>query len=276
MLNKLLPELVNFEIIPFLFTYDFNYEIQNLSILQCLRYLREFTELIRLRSINTFLRNTITLPSNTQSAIRALQNELIKRFKQNKDDFLFDFELKFEPTRFNFSNDVCRICCVNLPLYWPSVRKYWIRSIREGFSPRALLKGCCSNRCLRRCKQIPQDSFECIYCASVSDFRKNYICNRDTISFKLRMVRIFGGNRIQLGHSYKIQEVFANDRLCSRFCKIKFEKRNEILNESDILVKTDILDSVYVELESVPLFEFFDAYDIISINDGKITPLTHI
>ncbi len=206
-------------------------------------------------------------------------NDIIESYKDevqiNMKLVLKEFIASREPCKYISSNDTCKICDKTLPLYWSNVRNNWQRSIKDKFEPRALLKRCCSKKCL---KQINNRVNVCLYCYGRCGHLFDYHNTTDSIFYTYRNARIISDDEIELGELQHILETYyPTDIFCSRSCKSLFDKRTSMIDNSNIFELNEIFDDEFTDIHrSQNIVNILRKYPCVACKDGIINPILSI
>lgn len=196
----------------------------------------DFTSKIR-KKIVYKIANRIN-PKNTSKVIEIIHSEYQKKIKYNR--LLLHCEMKnnFEPIPYHFSNDTCLHCYGLLPIYYPSIRKNWRRSLEEGYNPHFLRKQVCS----RKCYVKSSSKFICAKCSKKckpgTDFRHNY----KGCSFTLILVN---PNTAESSPPKYITSSYDSEFTCSSKCLKNIRNFHTEFDSKNILINSDVIPTVY-------------------------------
>ncbi len=193
----------------------------------------------------------------------------------NMKHVLNEIITEHEPLKYTTSNDTCKICSKDLPLYWPNARYNWNRALKDKFEPRALLKRCCSKKCL---KKIKNDINLCVYCYGGCGHIFDYNNTIETIFFTYRNARIVDEEHIELGEIHHILETYyPTDIFCSRRCKFLFDKRASIIIDSNVFEVIEFENNEFADIyHSKNIVDVLKTYPCIACKDGIINPIPRI
>jgi len=175
---------------------------------------------------------------NTDKTIEMIENEFYKKVKYNKFGLIKEMKEKFEPIPYNYSNDVCLNCYGQMPLYSPSIRKYWKRSIQEGFKPHQILKRFCSKRCHKqsvaefkcsKCDKGCRPGTDIKHCFKDCIFRM-FLCNTQT-------------GAVSIPKDFK--SAYPTEFVCSMKCKARLNEFQNEFNQKNVLIRSDTIETIY-------------------------------
>jgi hypothetical protein len=177
-------------------------------------------------------------PKNTGVVIEGVWNEFQKKVKYSKILLGQEMKEKFEPKPYHFSNDTCLNCDGFLPIYTPSVRKHWKRSINDGFNPHYLLKRTCSKKCYNK---LPS-KFICTKCEKKchpgTDIHHKY----KECGFTMMLIN---PDTAETSPPKYILSGYTTDFVCSMSCLKKIHNFHNEFNSRNVLIRANEIPDVY-------------------------------
>jgi len=145
---------------------------------------------------------------------------------------------KFEPKPCHFSNDTCLNCDGILPIYFPSVRKNWKRSIEEGYNPHFLLKRTCSRKCYNKLSS----KFICTKCEKKCHPGTDIYHKYTGCSFTLMLTN---PNTAETSSPRYITSSYTSKFVCSVKCLKKITDFHNEFNNKNVLLRVNEIPDVY-------------------------------
>lgn len=175
---------------------------------------------------------------NTDKTIEMIEDEFYKKVRYFKFELIKEIKEKFEPTPFHYSNDVCLNCYGQMPLYSPSIRKYWKRAIQEGFKPHQILKRYCSKRCHKQ----SIITFKCSKCEKCCRPGTDIKHNLPDCVFRMFLCDAVTG---AVSEPKDFKSAYPTEFVCSMKCKAKINDFHNEFHHKNVLVRSDIIPEIY-------------------------------
>ena len=175
---------------------------------------------------------------NTGITIDMISNEFSKKVKYNQYMLIQEMKDKFEPSPYHYSNDVCLTCFGQLPYYSPSIRKYWTRAKKEGYTPHQILKRYCSRKCQKKCTRV----FKCAKCEKNCRPGTDIKHGIENCIFNIILCNPENG-AVSIPKNFSCP--YSTEFACSKECKLKLEDFHNEFHHKNVLIRTEEIPQIY-------------------------------
>lgn len=145
---------------------------------------------------------------------------------------------KFQPKPCHYAKEECLFCHKPLPLYFPSVRKHWIRSYKDKYNPKALLNSVCSIICLHRNPGI----FKCALCSKTCHLGSCIEHTYKSCGFITMKVNPITA---EANIPRYVNIMYESKFVCSNKCKSSLDKNQRRLNDKYVIMRDDNIDEIF-------------------------------
>jgi hypothetical protein len=174
-------------------------------------------------------------PSNTIKLYQTVRKSYDDKIRVLKYMVIQDIKVS-KQRRFNFGNIKCLGCEGDLPLYQPSIKKYWTRAIKDGYDPRHLLKQVCSRGCLKKSKIYSVCACCHKQCAPGTELHHCLdILKYSTVSVN--------PETRESSSVKKIEYEYISNRLCSDKCNKALHRNYNSLNNKYLIINNQHIEN---------------------------------
>jgi hypothetical protein len=177
-------------------------------------------------------------PKNTGIVIENIWSDYQRKVKYNRILLHQEMKEKFEPKPYHFSNDTCLYCDGWLPIYSPSIRKNWTRSISEGFVPHFLLKRTCSRRCYKKL----EPKFICTKCSKKCSPGTDFRHGNQECAFTMMLLN---PDTAEVSVPKYVSSKYTTEFVCSMKCLQKIRDFHLEFNTRNVIIRATEIPEVY-------------------------------